>query len=278
MDEYGAMAIATLLTDFGLDDYYVAAVKGVILSRAPEATLVDVSHQVPPGDVETALFLLRAAAPCFPPGTVHLAVVDPGVGSDRRLLAVAAAAAVFVAPDNGLLTPWLERGEVYAVDRPDLYRRSPGRTFDGRERFAPVVAALLAGCRPAELGPRVDDAIRCALPPPRRRDGVLSGRVVHVDRYGNVVTDLPASWLGGGPFRAEVAGHAATVRVGCYAELGEGEAGVLTGSLGTLELSLRGASLAARWGVERGDAVRIVLESDHGSDILRHEDPPGAEE
>src|SRR3954451_19073014 len=102
------MQLLTLLTDFGLDDYYVAAVKGMVLRLAPGTTLVDVSHEVPPGDVETAAFLLAAAASSFPDGTVHLAVVDPGVGSGRRMLAVHAAAAFFVAPDNGLLTPFLD--------------------------------------------------------------------------------------------------------------------------------------------------------------------------
>ncbi|HEV7518394.1 MAG TPA: SAM-dependent chlorinase/fluorinase, partial [Thermoanaerobaculia bacterium] len=129
------MALLTLLTDFGLRDWYVAAVKGVVLSLAPGAQIVDISHEVPPGDVRTAAFLLAAAAPAFPSGTVHLAVVDPGVGSDRRILAVETADALFLAPDNGLLTPILTaatgvRAVVRAADRPDLYRPAP----DGRGR------------------------------------------------------------------------------------------------------------------------------------------------
>src|SRR5689334_12631374 len=155
------MPILTLLTDFGTADYYVAAVKGTVLRLAPGTTLVDVSHQVPPGDVETAAFLLAAAAPAFPQGTVHLAVVDPGVGSDRRILVVRTASAFFVAPDNGLLTPVLGGAvAVRAVERSDLFLPSPGQTFHGRDRFAPVAAWLLRGgddCDVAELGPETRD-------------------------------------------------------------------------------------------------------------------------
>lgn len=252
--------IATLLTDFGLDDYYVAAVKGVILARAPEATLVDVGHGVAPGDVEGGSFLLAAAMPAFPDGTVHLAVVDPGVGSERRLLVVDTGAARLVAPDNGLLTPWLDAGRAFAVCREDLFRPAPGRTFHGRDRFAPVVAALLTGSAPAALGAPIDDAVRLDVPPPRRGERALDGRVAHVDRFGNLVTDLPAHWLGERRWRVEVNGHHTDLRVGCYAELGE-RAGWLIGSLGTLELSLDGASLARRWGVTRGMPVRATPDS-----------------
>src|SRR5437588_11052452 len=152
-----AMApLLTLLTDFGSSDYYVAAVKGTVLRLAPGTQLVDISHQVEPGDVAGAAFLLAAAAPAFPTGTVHLAVVDPGVGSRRRILAAeTASGSSLVAPDNGLLTPLLGGARVRAVERGDLYLESPGATFDGRDRFAPVAAFLLRGGAPAELGPEI---------------------------------------------------------------------------------------------------------------------------
>ncbi|HEY4575340.1 MAG TPA: SAM-dependent chlorinase/fluorinase, partial [Thermoanaerobaculia bacterium] len=145
--------LLTLLTDFGTADYYVAAVKGTVLRLAPRTTLVDVSHEVPPGDVETASFLLRAAAPSFPDRTVHLAVVDPGVGSGRRILAVRAGTGIFVAPDNGLLTPFLDGAEIRSVEREDLFLSGPGQTFHGRDRFAPVAAWLVRGEGLARLGP-----------------------------------------------------------------------------------------------------------------------------
>src|SRR4051812_13619730 len=143
------MSLLTLLTDFGTADYYVAAVKGTVLRLAPGTTLVDISHQVPPGDVEAAAFLLAAAAPSFPDGSVHLAVVDPGVGSGRRILAARTASGLFLAPDNGLLGPLLEDAdaarELRAVERSDLFLTAPGATFHGRDRFAPVAAWLLRG-------------------------------------------------------------------------------------------------------------------------------------
>jgi S-adenosylmethionine hydrolase len=253
------MSLLTLLTDFGTADYYVAAVKGTVLQLAPGTTLVDISHDVPPGDVETAAFLLAAAASSFPDGTVHLAVVDPGVGSDRRILAVRTASALFLAPDNGLLTPFLDAAAgVRAVERPDLFLPGPGQTFHGRDRFAPVAAWLLRGGAEAELGPEAGDPVRLAAPAPRREPGKISGRVIHVDRYGNLVTDVPAGWLPAAPCRAEVGGRATSRRAGHYAEIPPGEAAMLPGSLGTVELSLNGEDLAGCWGVARGAAVEIT--------------------
>jgi hypothetical protein len=253
------MQLLTLLTDFGTGDYYVAAVKGTVLRLAPGTTLVDITHQVPPGDVETAAFLLAAAAPAFPVGTVHLAVVDPGVGSDRRILVVRTASASFVAPDTGLLTPVLDGAvSIRAVERSDLFLSGPGQTFHGRDRFAPVAAWLLGGGEIAGLGPEVTDPRRLPTPPPRREPGRISGRVTHVDRYGNLITDIPADWLPMGELRAQVGGNFAFHRVSHYAEIPAGEAALLTGSLGTVELSLNGDDLARRWGVSRGAAVQVV--------------------
>ncbi len=264
--------ILTLLTDFGREDWYVAAVHGVLLGRAPGTTIVDVAHDLVPGDVETASFLLAAAAPSFPHGTVHLAVVDPGVGSDRRMLAVEARVGSgthrFVAPDNGLLEPFLDGARVVSIERPDLYLENPGNTFHGRDRFAPAAAFLLAGGAPESLGPPVADPVRLGIPEPRRAATRLSGRVAHVDRYGNLVTDLPGDWLEANAklraiLRSSEGAEAATSavrRVRSYAELADGEAGLLEGSLGTIELSLRGASLAARWGIKRGSRIEIELE------------------
>jgi len=257
------MPILTFLSDFGTGDYYVAAVKGTVLRLTPGTTLVDVTHEVPPGDVETAAFLLAAAAPAFPDGTVHLAVVDPGVGSDRRILVARTASATFVAPDNGLLTPVLDGAvAVRAVERSDLFLSGPGQTFHGRDRFAPVAAWLLGGGTEVELGPEITDPRRLSAPPPRREPGRISGRVVHVDRYGNLVTDIPAAWLPATPCRAQVGersgGQFASLRVSHYAAIPAGEAAMLTGSLGTVELSLNGDDLARRWGISRGTPVQVV--------------------
>ena len=256
--------ILSLLTDFGLADYYVAAVKGTVLRLAPGTQIVDVSHDVPAGDVAAGAFLLAAAAPAFPEGTVHLAVVDPGVGSGRRMLVARTPSAWLIGPDNGLLTgglltPLLEGARVWSVERADLFLPSPGQTFHGRDRFAPVAAWLLRG-QPAEtLGPEIADPVRLPGEPPRRETARLSGRVVHVDRYGNLITDLPSSWLPSPcpGLTAGIAGHTAHRFVSHYLEIPPGEAALLPGSLGTLELSLNGDDLARRWGVARGEAVRV---------------------
>ncbi len=254
------MGILTLLTDFGVADYYVAAVKGVALRLAPGSTIVDISHEVAPGDVAGAAFLLGATVPWFPDGTVHLAVVDPGVGTSRRLLAARLASSWAVLPDNGLLTALLDRDAVESVrsiERTDLFLQSPGQTFHGRDRFAPVAAWLLRGESFAELGPEVGDPVRLPGERPRRAPGLATGQVAHVDRYGNLITDIPSDWLPAGSCAAEVEGRVARVRAASYAEIPDGEAAMIPGSLGTIELSLNRESLARRWGVPRGAAVRI---------------------
>ncbi len=250
--------ILSLLTDFGTADYYVAAVKGTVLRLAPGTALVDISHQVPAGDIETAAFLLAAAAPSFPAGAVHLAVVDPGVGSGRRILAARTPSALFVAPDNGLLGSFLDGAEVRSVERSDLFLPGPGQTFHGRDRFAPAAAWLLRGGALDELGSQVTDPVRLPASPPRRAAGRISGRVIHVDRYGNLVTDIPAAWLPAGPCRAEVGGRAVSRRVSHYAEIPAAEAAMLAGSLGTVELSLNGQDLARQWGIGRGMGVELI--------------------
>lgn len=253
------MGTLTLLTDFGTRDYYVAAVKGTVLRLAPGTTLVDLTHEVAPGDVAEAAFLLAAAVPVFPAGTVHLAVVDPGVGSGRRILVAERGGQLLVAPDNGLLTPLLAAATVRAVERQDLFLPPPGATFHGRDRFAPVAAHLLAGGAPARLGPAVDDPVRLATAPPHRSEGRLLGRVVHVDRFGNLVTDIPSRWLEDRPQETRVGGHTTRRTASHYAELAAGEVALLPGSLGTLELSLNGDDLSRHWGVGRGAEVVVTL-------------------
>ena len=256
------MRLMTLLTDFGQDDYYVAAVKGTVLRLAPGTQVIDIVHGVPPGDVESGAFLLAAALPTFPAGTVHLAVVDPGVGSSRRILAARTQGAPpswLVAPDNGLLSPLLSGADkIFSVENSDVFLPGPGQTFHGRDRFAPVAAWLLRGDPAEELGPAIADPHRLPAAPPSREPGLIVGRVAHIDRYGNLVTDIPADWLPAEPLRAEVGFHFTRHRAFHYAEIPPGEAAVLPGSLGTVEISVNGEDLASRWNVSRGDPVRIA--------------------
>lgn len=251
-------SVLTFLTDFGTTDYYVAAVKGTVLRLAPGSQIVDVSHEVPAGDVATGAFLLAAATPWFPDGTVHLAVVDPGVGSGRRILVARTESSWLVLPDNGLLTLLRDSiRSIRSVENAGVFLPGPGQTFHGRDRFAPVAARLLRG-EPAErLGPEIDDPVLLPMERPRREPGCLSGKVVHVDRYGNLVTDIPSAWLPEGECRAEVGNRTVERRASHYAEIPEGEAAMIPGSLGTVELSLKNDDLARRWIVERGASIRV---------------------
>lgn len=265
------MRVCTLLTDFGLRDWYLGVMKGTLLRLAPGTVLVDLGHQVDPGDVATAALLLAASAPVFPEGTVHLAVVDPGVGSSRRMLAARVGGQVCVAPDNGLLdcllagatdpAPGARAAPVHAIERPDLYLESAGETFHGRDRFAPVAAALLVGASLESLGPPIDDPVTLGLPPPAfdRGRGRITGRVVHVDRYGNLITDVPVRWIERELLRARVGTLEVRRRATHYAEVDHGEPALVVGSLGTLELALRDQSAAAATGIARGAPVTIDL-------------------
>src|SRR6267143_317131 len=182
--------IVTLTTDFGARDSYVAAMKGVILGIAREARLVDVSHEVAAHDITEAALALEAAAPFFPSGTVHLAVVDPGVGTARRGLAVAADGHIFVGPDNGLFTPFLDGDGWRAFELAEADYRLPevSRTFHGRDVFAPAAAHVATGVDPSRLGPRLVDPVRLAWPEVRAVAGAVAGAVVHADRFGNLIT------------------------------------------------------------------------------------------
>lgn len=255
-----AAPIITLLTDFGTRDYYVGALKGTLLRLAPSARLVDVSHDVAPGDVDEGAFLLGATHRHFPAQTVHLAVVDPGVGGHRRILAARTAAALFVAPDNGLLSYLLDDAEVRSVERRELFLDAPGETFHGRDRFAPM-AAYLARREPFEgLGPIAEAPLRLDYEPPSRGDHRLEGRIVHIDRFGNLVSDIPTSWFPAGGkqlFECLLPGLEIRRWATHYAELAPGEAALIPGSLGTLEISLNLGSAAERTGVARGQALCI---------------------
>jgi S-adenosylmethionine hydrolase len=254
------MAICTLLTDFGLRDYYVGAVKGTLLKGAPGSVIVDLTHQIEAGDVEGAAWVLAAALPSFPAATVHLAVVDPGVGSRRRLLAARVADQYCVAPDNGLLTKVFDGAQVHAVDRRDLFLEAAGATFDGRDRFAPISAYLLRGGRIDDLGPIIDDPVRLTLETATRNGTRIVGRVVHVDHFGNLVTNIPSEWCTRPLRRARAGSLEVRQSADYYAELAAGETAVLPGSMGTLEISMRDGDAAAASGLKRGVRVQIDLE------------------
>jgi len=244
-------AIVTLLTDFGAADSYVAEVKGRLLLLAPGVTLVDVTHAIEPGDIGGAAFVLGRAWPVFPDGTVHLAVVDPGVGTARRALAVQAGRHWFVGPDNGVLDSALgvKGARVVGLEVP----AGAAPTFHARDVFAPAAAALAEGTGLERLGVPVGDPVRLAIPEPRRQGAAIVGQVVYVDRFGTLVTNIPGQRID----------RRGTVRVGphdlvvhlTFAEAGAGEPLALVGSAGMLEIAVRDGRADAVLGLSRGAKV-----------------------
>ena len=263
-DRMNTPRIITLTTDFGTRDQYVAAMKGVILSITPEARVVDVTHEVPPQNVREAAYILASVTPYFPEKSIHVAVVDPGVGSERRPLAVRTARAFYVVPDNGLLTPVLRAEppeEIVHLNNPTYWLSEVSHTFHGRDIFAPVAAYLARGVPLNALGTPLspEDIVWLPWPDPRALpDGSIEGMVVHVDHFGNIVTNIPADMLDGDP-------EAWEFRVGqqrlqglkrTYSDVDVGEPLALIGSNNTLEFSVREGNAAALWHVQAGDPVR----------------------
>jgi S-adenosyl-L-methionine hydrolase (adenosine-forming) len=253
--------IVTLLTDFGLRDPFVGVMKGVVLSRCRAATLVDLSHDIGPGRVPDAAFWLAQAYPWFPPGTVHLAVVDPGVGTPRAALAVRAGGHVFVGPDNGIFEVVRRRAESFECFRIDPGRLGlspPSRTFHGRDVFAPVAGSLATGSLQAsDVGPSHEPLDTRLVPEPRRTSDGVEGEVIVVDRFGNLVTNIDGATLGElGSFRIELLGRVLPL-VGTYGDAEPGDCVAVVGSFGQIEVAKRDGSAALALGAQRGTQLRV---------------------
>ncbi len=264
-------AIITLTSDFGLRDEYVGVMKGILAAAAPQARLIDISHQVAPQDVEEAALLLEAAAPHFPPGTIHLAVVDPGVGTERELLLLQAREQYFLAPDNGLLTPFLDEQSLQAafvIDCPRLYRQPVSPTFHGRDMLAPVAAALAGGLAPTSLGrPALKTRLKKLSSRQLQIDvihGNIAGFVIHVDHFGNLTTNIHQRHLAALPTGPEqwelsckglkISGLSAT-----YGSLPAGALAALIGSRGYLEIAANRGNAARLLGAAVGEPVRLAV-------------------
>ena len=262
-----------LLTDFGLSDPYVGEMKAVLLRLAPASPVVDVTHGVRPGAIREAGWILSRVFPQYPAGTVHVVVVDPGVGSGRRGLVVSAGGHLFVGPDNGVLQAAFEAGSAeireLAVRELDHVRR--GTTFDGRDVFAPAAAGLASGADPATFGPEVTDPV--TLPgyrPARRAGGGFEAEIIRADRFGNLITTVEEGFL------RETFGEdwrGASVTVGttsiagvrlAYADVGVGELLLSIGGSGTLEVSVHGGSARKHLGAGAGDRILLELPADPG--------------
>lgn len=258
--------IIALLTDFGLRENSVGVMRGVILSIAPDARLVDITHDVPPQDIVTGAWALATAWRYFPDGTIFLCVVDPGVGSARFPIALRAGSRSFVGPDNGLCTPMLESGEplaAVALTEPRYQRPNPAPTFHGRDIFAPAAAHLAAGVPLAALGAPLatDHLITLPFPRPAWQGDTLHGEVLHVDHYGNLITniggDLAAAVLAAPASALWLGARVITARGRAFAEGAPGQPMLFLDSSGFLAIAVRDASAADALAAGRGASVRV---------------------
>jgi hypothetical protein len=245
------MRIVTLLTDFGTADSYVAEMKGALLSRAPGVTLVDISHQIAPGDLRAGQYLLGRAWQRFPEGTVHLAVVDPGVGTERRALAAEHAGHRFVAPDNGLLSFLPRNGRYISLPIPP----SAAPTFHGRDVFAPAAASLAAEATLDSLGTSITDPSYSPLPTPHHDGVAVVGEVIYVDRFGTLVSNISPAAVEPG-VRIRVGGVDVGPLRRTFADAARGALVAFMGSGGTVEIAVRDGSAARLLGVGVGAEVR----------------------
>lgn len=266
------MQLITLTTDFGVRDWFVGTMKGVVLGINPRAAVVDITHEISPGDVRAGAFSLMAACRYFPKGTIHVAVVDPGVGSQRRAIAVQTTDYLFVGPDNGLLSWALLNQEIKAIrqlENSKYLLKTISRTFHGRDIFAPAAAHLSRGLPLKQFGRKLTDFVRLTWPEPKKSARAASargdsrlieiqGEIVHIDRFGNAITNIRAEfvarkWSGA----CEVIGNR---KVRCrlaafYGAVPTGSPVAVTGSSGFLEIAVNSGSAAQRFGLKIGDVV-----------------------
>lgn len=258
--------LITLTTDFGLDDPFAGVMKGVILGLAPDVQIIDITHNIDPQNLIAGAFILESVAPSFPPGTVHIAVVDPGVGSARRPIAVESGGHTFLAPDNGLLTPFLQPGAAVTVLTEERYFRHPvSATFHGRDVFAPAAAWLARGTELSKMGMTMDHPVRLDIRQPVFMNGVLAGEVIHADRFGNLTTNITRRKLHehftqGGAIRLSFGSGGELPFASHYSALAPGECGFLVNSWERVEIFMREGSAKAHFKCGIGQAVRITLE------------------
>src|SRR5712692_2106890 len=261
-------SIITLLTDFGAQDYFVGAMKGAILSVNPTAQIVDITHEIPPQDIEAGAFNLLATYRDFPAGTIHVAVVDPGVGSARRPILIECAEQFFVGPDNGIFSWICERegsGRAIHLTNGKFFHHPASATFHGRDVFAPVAAALAGGVAVKDFGDEASDYVRLdSLLPAVASDGSIDGRVIHIDRFGNCITNLTRE-----NFSEDRAASGAKLCINGR-EISSfrtffSEAAVdgdnlfcIVGSVGFIEIVARNSSAATILNAQRGDAVTFI--------------------
>src|SRR5688572_6825080 len=263
----------TLLTDFGTADYFVAAMKGVILSRCPDVSIVDITHEIAPQDIHSAAFTLLAAHNAFPAGTIHLAVVDPGVGSIRRPIMASCGEQLFVGPDNGIFSYIFERqrpAQVIHIQTEEYFQHPVSASFHGRDIFAAVAAALANGVPLSQFGEEITDWVQLKpLAPVVRGDGSIQARIIHIDRFGNCITNLTRSDLPQGVsdrcLRLSINGTEIDAMRRFFADDSDSSNDLfaLWGSAGFLEVSVQNDSAANALNAKAGDLVWVSGRSEY---------------
>jgi len=259
--------VITLLSDFGLEDPYVCMMKGVILSVNPAARIIDISHHVTPGAISQAARMLQETYPYFPDGTIHVAVVDPGVGTDRRAIVLVARSHLFVGPDNGIFSPIMEECQealVIRLSKARYFLRHVSDTFHGRDIFAPAAGHLSLGVDPLHMGPIIYDPVHLKFPAPYRKGGSLYGRVVQVDHFGNLITNIRRTDI-----EEFSEGRIMIVRLGelriegirrTYAQTAPGAILALFGGSGYLEIAVNRGRVADRTGLDPAEVIGREVE------------------
>ena len=260
--------IVTLTTDFGLKDPYVAEMKATILGICPKAMIVDITHEIAKFNIRMGAYMLASAAPHFPHGTVHMAVVDPSVGTRRRPIAIQTKQGFFVGPDNGVLVLAAEKQgieSIHELAKPRFMLPKVSSTFHGRDIFAPAAAHLLNGVKPAEFGPEIRETAEAEFAKVTRKNGVLFGEVLHVDGFGNIITNINQREVAQNSVKGEV-----NVELSCnklklkfckaYGETKPQEPLTLIGSHGFLEISINQGNAAEKYETKAGDKIKLLLQ------------------
>ena len=262
-----ASGFITLMTDFGLADGFVGTMKGVIYTINPDAIIIDMSHEIGSQDVSEAALLLEASYRYFPRGTVHVVVVDPGVGSRRRAIAVETEEYYFVAPDNGVLTRSLAREKAIKsveLTNPVYFLDELSNTFHGRDIFAPIAAHLSLGTAIEAVGTEINDLIKISFSEPEVTQSGVRGHIIHIDRFGNLITDIPRKLfetvVSGRRFAIKLAGVKLNRISRSYADVPAGEPLAIFDSFDNLEIAVNHASATEVLGIQKGDDIQIIIE------------------
>ncbi len=252
--------IITLTTDFGQCDWFVGTMKGVILSIAPQSKIVDINHNIPQGDIKAAAFSLLSSFRYFPENTIHVVVVDPGVGSERKPIVVKTKRYWFVAPNNGVLSYALNVDkalDIRLIENNKLTLKQTGNTFHGRDVFAPIAAYIAMGIEPTQIGKKLKDLVKIRLPIPKIRENKIVGEIIYIDHFGNAITNIPleSDFIG----YTVIAGNKIIGKVqNFYAAVDKGFPLAVPGSTGFIELAVRDGNISKKYNLKVGTKVELL--------------------